>query len=108
MKVTVIKFLPPREVNTLKDVYNAGKFSKNVKTIPSGTVWKHLLFINSDSQEHPDDVHIWKKTFVKQENGMGHQVLVELTIKQLRDDEVGTTIENPVVIEDFQDEDDAI
>jgi hypothetical protein len=38
MKVTIIQFLPPREVNTLKDVYNAGKFSKNVKPIPSGTV----------------------------------------------------------------------
>lgn len=46
MKVTVIKFLPPREVNRLSDVYNAGRFSKDVTTVPSGTVWLSVYFIH--------------------------------------------------------------
>jgi len=42
---------------------------------------------------------------VKQENQPGSTVIIQLEIQLLSDNEVGATIENPIVVEDVDEED---
>ena len=48
-----------------------------------------------------DDIHVYKKTIVKQES-KEEEVLIKLEIVKLAEDQLtGEGIENPIVVEDF-------